>query len=773
MTAGQLLALLLAFMLVAGSGGILAAGLLLPAAAGAHTAASATRAVLEEVPAELQRQPLAQASTVYAANGEHLATFFAQNRIVVPLDEVSPHLVNAVIAIEDERFFEHGGIDPRGMIRAFVSNLQPGATQGASTITQQYVKNVLIDAAYHADDPFGVIEARDQTKARKAREARYAIALEQQLTKEEILQGYLNVAQFGRQNIFGVETAARFFFNQPASDLTPVQAATIAGITNAPGRFDPTVNPELSEHRRNLVLHRMWTLGFLTDEEWDEARHTPIADTLDITPVPQGCQAANDAAFFCDYVITTIRNSPEFGETEEERLSLLFRGGLRIHTTIDMDLQAKAAQAVAAHVPGGNTADLDAAIVTVEPGTGKILAMAQNAPFDASRDPAPGTTAINFSAGPAHGASRGFQPGSTFKTFVLAEWLRDGGTLTETVNGNRVVRPQSDWTSSCARIGGNPWAPRNVEGGGRGNISVLRAMADSVNTAFADMSTQVDLCGIRDTAWNMGFRPTTRPSPSGPVTLFAPTVEDIEVTPAMILGTQTVSPLDIAASHATLAANGTYCTPMAITHVVFPDGTTAQMHPDCTPGALEPHVAATVTYALEAVMTDGTGRASQLADGRPSAGKTGTNQGSSQTWFVGYTPQLSTAVWVGQSAGETTHFNINFNGRFIRTLFGSTLAAPMWQDFMTAAPAARPVVPFAAPEPALVGTGSRWGGGPATPATPPTATQDSAPEQPGVPTTGQPAPLPDAGSDAGSDAGPDAQPDPLPEADEPSGDDMA
>ncbi|QAY70779.1 transglycosylase domain-containing protein [Xylanimonas protaetiae] len=762
----QLVALLLAFVLVAGAGGILAAGFAIPVAAGVHTTAVHTRAVLDDVPTELQRRALSQASTVYAANGEHLATFYAQNRIVVPLDQISQYMIDAVVAIEDERFFEHSGIDVRGMVRAFVNNLQDGPTQGASTITQQYVKNVLIDAAYHADDRFGVIEARDQSMARKAREAQLAMALEQQMTKEEILQGYLNLAQFGRQNIFGVETAARFFFNKPASDLTPVEAATIAGITNAPSRFDPTVNPRLSEQRRNLVLHRMWTLGKLTTEQWEEARATPVEDTLDITPVPTGCQAAGDAAFFCDYVINVIRTSPEFGETEAERLDLLHRGGLRIHTTLDMDLQAAAAEEVASHVPGGNTAGLEAAIAAVEPGTGKILAMAQNTPFDASRNPAPGTTAINFSAGPSHGASRGFQPGSTFKPFQLADWLLAGRTLNETVNANRVSRPQSAWNASCTRFGGPSWSPRNVEGNLGGRISVQRAMSDSVNTAFTDMSTQVDLCTLRDTAWDMGFRPTTRPGPGGTVvTLFDPTPDDVLITPAMILGTQTTSPLQLAAAYATLASNGTYCDPVAITRVIGADGRDlAVPRASCTPDALPANVAATVTYSLQNVMTDGTGRRSQLSGGRVSAGKTGTNQGSSQTWFVGFTPQLSTAAWVGEASGETTNFNITFNGRFIRTLFGSTLAAPMWADFMDRAHADLPQLAFPAPDPALVGTPAprvtddrttdRVDQPTSPPADPQDAPQVSPPPAP-APTPTPPAvdPVPDPGPGAGPGAG--------------------
>ncbi|GAB2475444.1 transglycosylase domain-containing protein [Xylanimonas ulmi] len=745
MSATQLIALLLALLLLAGTGGVLTAGLMLPAAHALRTVTHTSREIFDEMPTVLERTPLAQASTVYAADGRHLATFFAQNRIVVPLEEISPHMRNAVVAIEDERFFEHNGVDTRALLRAAVNNTLGRPTQGGSTITQQYVKNVLIDVAYQAGDREGVDAARDQSMARKAREARLAIELENTLSKEEILEGYLNIAQFGRRSIFGVETAARFFFNTTAYELTPVQAATIAGITNAPSRFDPTVNPRLSEQRRNLVLNRMWAQGFLTDEEHDEARMTPIEDTLDVTPVPVGCQAAGGAAFFCDFVVATIRNSPEFGETQADRLDLLHRGGLRITTTLDMDMQAAAVEEVVAHVPTGNSAGLEAAIVSVEPGTGKIRAMAQNTPFDAALDPAPGTTAVNFSAGPAHGSSRGFQPGSTFKPFQLAEWLRQGGTLHDTVNATQVRRPQSAWTASCAQFGGAPWGPGNAEGRAHGNISVLRGIYASVNTAFATMSTEIDLCGLRDTMWDMGFRPTTRPGPQGPVTLFDPTPADIEITPAMIMGTQTTSPLQLAAAYATLASGGVFCEPIAITRVVGPDGADLPVPaPRCDPDALEPEVAATVTYALEHVMTDGTGRNSRLAGGRVSAGKTGTTQGSSQTWFVGYTPQLATAAWVGEASGETTNFNITVNGRFIRTLFGSTIAAPMWQSFMDRALADEPLLTFPAPDPAMVGTPRVVQAPPPAPVAPatPAPEEPAPPAAPEEPAPAAPAPTP-------------------------------
>jgi len=696
--------LFLAFLMVATAGGVVASGAALPLAFAGQYAANTATDVLNSFPSDLVRGPLAQPSTIHAANGDHLATFFVQNRIEVPLENISEHMINAVIAIEDERFFEHPGVDLRSIARAFTNNLRGGNLQGASTITQQYVKNRLIDAAYHEGDPFGVLEATRSDLNRKAAEARLAVALEQEISKEEILQGYLNLAQFGHRNIFGVEAAARFFFNTTAQDLTPVQAATIAGVTNRPGTFDPTVNPEASQRRRNIVLHQMYSLGYITREEFDEARLTPVADTLDITPVPVGCQAAENAAFFCDFVVASIRNSPAFGETVADRVGLLNRGGLRITTTLDVDMQNAAVEELNNAVPVGNSANLDAAIVSVEPGTGKIRAMAQNVPFDPRSNAPEGTTAVNFSAGPAHGSSRGFQTGSVFKNFVLVEWLRQGNTLLEHVNANQVSRPLSAWTASCMPpFAGEIWSPGNVDGARAGMMSVLTASYASINTAFADMSTRLDLCDVRDTAWDMGFRPTSARQGGALIGLEDPSVEDIEVSPAMILGTQTTSPLQVAASHATLASGGTYCEPYAITAVVDPSGTELEVPgPQCTE-AIESNVAATVNYALEQTLTRGTATNARLAGGRPAAGKTGTSQGASQTWFVGYTPQLSTAVWVGNHTGERSHFNINLNGQWIRTLFGSTVAAPLWRSYMNRALEGLEHVAFDDPDPDLIG----------------------------------------------------------------------
>ncbi|MCL1899635.1 MAG: penicillin-binding protein, partial [Promicromonosporaceae bacterium] len=698
--------LLVSLVLVATGGGLVSAGLILPAARAASQMLNMAQDVFDEMGGEIPRPDLAQISTIHWPDGELMATFYDQNRIVVPLEEIAQVMQDAVIAIEDERFFEHNGVDARAVLRAAAVNLQGGSLQGASTLTMQYVKNRLIDAAYRVRDWEGVAQARRQDMPRKAREMAMAIELEETMTKYEILEGYLNIAPFGHHNIFGVEAAARFFFGTTAAELTLVEAATIAGITQAPGRLDPSRSDQsrqAAQRRRNMVLLRMRENDFITQEEYDVTRAIPIEDTLNITPLPRGCTQAGGAAFFCNYVQRIIETDPAFGATPEERSALLQRGGIRIYTTLDRNLQAIAEETVEDHVPAGNDIDLSAAIVAIVPGTGRIVAMAQNAPFDESVNPAEGTTAINYTAGPLLGASGGFQSGSVFKNFVLAEWLRSGGTLREHVDGSRRPREMDSWQAHCleGRFTGNPWDPNNAEGHGMGPMTVIEASARSVNTAFADMSTQIDLCHLRDTAWEMGFRPT---SLAGVGRLNEPTREDIEVFPSMILGTQSTSPLALAAAHGTLASEGTFCEPYAISRVVGPDGNDLPLPADtCNPRALEFRVATTMNFALEATMTQGTARNARLSGGRPHAGKTGTNQGGSQTWFAGYTPQLSTVTWVGSADGEVVHRNINLNGRFIRQLFGGTIAAPMWRDFMNAALYEEPHLPFSPPDPLLVG----------------------------------------------------------------------
>ncbi|MFD7310951.1 transglycosylase domain-containing protein [Promicromonospora sp. NPDC059942] len=719
--AAQLIGLLLAFVLTAGAGGVIAAGLVIPLASGMDTAVDTGVEVFEEVPAELVPGPLSEQSQIYASDGKtKLATFYAQNRIVVPLDKVSANMRNAVIAIEDERFYTHGGVDPEGISRAAVQNFGGGDTQGASTLTQQYVKNVLIEEADRAGDTFGVLEAREDSLTRKLREAKLAIALEKEMSKDDILQGYLNIAQFGT-SVYGVETASQHYFDKSAKDLSIVEAATIAGITKAPSQFDPVANPEDASVRRNLVIGKMWQLGYISTAERDEAMATKLEDTLDVQPIDVGCDSAGGAAFFCDYVIKEIMANPEFGETRDDRYDLLYRGGLRIVTTLDLKMQAAAWKTINDSVPADNAYDLEAAVTSVEPGTGQIKAMAQNVPYDARAEPAARTTAQNYSADYNHGNSRGFQVGSNFKPFVLAEWLRSGRTLQDRVSANAFSAYETSFQANgCVHaFTHQPWNVSNVDGAASGTVSVLQGTFQSLNTVYARMSQQLDLCNVQKTAWDAGFRPMTsgltRDGTGTFRTIDNPQQADIDVLASMTLGTQASTPINQASAFATFASGGIYCNPVAILEVKDHDGKDVPVPSADCKQTLEPEVANTVAYAMTKVFQTspfGTawGIAPGLADGRPVAGKTGTTNDAMQSWFTGYTPELSTSVWVGEASGNVPHMNVylpsmSWYGASAKAgpMYGGTIAAPTWRRYMDQAMADLPKTAFPAPDPALVG----------------------------------------------------------------------
>ncbi|MDT0166560.1 transglycosylase domain-containing protein [Actinotalea sp. AC32] len=700
----QALALLIAFLLMAGVGGVLAAGLVMPAVATTSVVTDTSVRLFDDLPSELEPQELSEQSRVWAADGSLLATFWYQNRIVVPLEEIAPVMQQAVVAVEDHRFWEHGGVDVAGMGRALMTNLTSDDTQGASTLTQQYVKNVLIETAIANNDVQAIQDARvaEGTAgiARKLQEAKMAIALEKRMTKEEILQGYLNIAQFGT-SVYGVEAAARHYFSISAKDLSYLQAATIAGITQAPSANDPIASPEQSQARRNVVLGTMRAQDMITEEEYQAGIATPLADTLNVSDSGNNCQAAGGAAYFCDYVTKVILESPEFGETREDRRDLLFAGGLDIYTTIDLRMQAVADEEIRAAVPDTDPTGIGHALVSVEPGTGKILAMAQNRTYNPRTDPppGPGESAINYNTDAPYGASTGFQVGSTFKPFVLAEWLAQGKSLNQSVDASSKEYKSRDLSASCipgnpfASLDADPYEPKNVDGQGSGRMSVLSATANSVNTAYMNMASQLDYCGIVEMAKTIGFHRADG--------------LDVEILPSTVLGAQQASPLTMASAYATFAANGTYCEPIAITRVTDSEGQELPVPSANCREVLDPAIASTVTYALQSVMTDGSGRRSQIS-GRPSAGKTGTTNENTHTWFVGYTPQVVSAVWLGNPDVKLPMQQIRINGQYYPQVYGGLIAAGTWDRYMTRALDGLPVATFAPPSNRLVqGTQTR------------------------------------------------------------------
>ncbi|MFP5333748.1 MAG: transglycosylase domain-containing protein [Actinomycetes bacterium] len=704
-TAGKLVALLAAFVATSVVAGVLVAGLFMPAVGATGTVARSSVDFFDSLPEELEPQPLSQQSRILWADGSVMATFYDQNRIVVPLSSVAPVLRQAVIAIEDERFYEHGGVDVRGISRAFVNNFSGGDTQGASTLTQQWVKNVLADRALREGGVEAYREVVDDDYGRKVREAKLAIAAEKRLTKDQILENYLNIALFG-DGQYGVATAANHFFGKNPADLTLPEAALLAGMIQRPRAYDPVANPETALQRRDVVLQKMLELEYITRAQYDEAVAIPLEAMLNVRETPNGCAGAGNAAFFCEYVIATVLQDQAFGETPEQRQQLVYRGGLTITTTLDKTKQAAADEAVKAKVAPGDPAG--SALASVEAGTGRILAMAQSKLYDPSEEAGPEGTSYNYAVDASMGGPpTGFQVGSTYKPFVLATWLRNGNRLSERVAAPRSPRYDvQDFERSCVdRVAPEVWEPRNSEGQGGGRITVLEATYRSVNTAYTEMARELDLCEIRDVAASLGVHRTDG--------------GELGTNPSSVLGDNVIAPLTMASAFATFANSGTYCRPVAITEVKNSAGEViGGQQPECSP-AMEPDIANAVATALTNTLDRGTARRSDID--WPAAGKTGTTNESWETWFVGFTRQISTAVWVGTPNAEPTSLNgLTFAGERHRRVYGGTVAAPIWQAYMSRAMEGLPAEDFPTPP-------SRFLREPAPPPPPP-ATRAPQPE---------------------------------------------
>ena len=484
----------------------------------------------------------------------------------------------------------------RGILRAARENVEAGEiAQGGSTITQQYVKLTLLDPT--------------QTVNRKAREAVLAWRLEQTYSKEEILERYLNAIYLGR-GAYGVGTAAQEYFGKPVGQLSAAEGALIAGMIRAPSATDPYAEPAPVLARRNVVLQRMAELGYLAPD----ALAAAIAEPLQLAP-PRPDTERYPAGHFVEAVKQWILGDPRFGAADEDRRNLLFRGGLRITTTLDPTLQAAAEQAVSGTLPGDG-AHPDGALVTIEPSTGKVKAMVGGRDYFG---PSP-YAKVNLAMGD------GRQAGSTFKPFVLAAALADGIPLTRTYGAPAELEiPLGDGVA--------PWKVQNYGGARAGNVSLTEATVWSYNTAYARLMMDLGPAKAVDMAGRLGVRTT------------------LQAVPAAVLGTENVTVLDMADAYATFANRGVHVTPSLVTSITRADGSVLyQAAPETAP-ALDPAVADQVTWVLRQVIGRGTGTAAGL--GRAAAGKTGTAEGYRDAWFVGYTPDLATAVWVGYAEGQT------------------------------------------------------------------------------------------------------------------------
>ena len=663
MTAAQRQALvrLLVFCSVAG---LVLAGVLLPLVGGAGLLARGATVTFNNLPADLKAPPPPERSRLLAADGSTIAEFFTQDRVNVPLAKVAPVMQKAIVAIEDIRFFSHGAVDLQGTMRAALTNLGKGQTaQGGSTLTQQYVKNVLVAA--------GDKTATKDSLARKVREARYAIALEHRLSKTQILERYLNIVYFG-EGAYGVESAAHRYFGVSASALTLPQAALLAGLVQSPTDYDPLHNPAAAKQRRDEVLARMVTAGFITDADRRAASAAPIGAQLHAPTF--GCETSY-APFFCDWVHHLVLGDSRFGSDVAEREQRLMTGGLTVRTTLQPKVQRAAQKAVDHVVPAGGR--VATAVVVVQPGTGAVLGMAVDRRYGSHH----GETRVNL----ATGGQSGFQAGSTFKLFTLAAAVDKGIPLSTTFHAPPHITIPAGDMHDCAGDGLSEWKVGNAEDGEGGTFGMVRATWESVNTYFAQLERKVGVCAAWRLADKMGITELSTGKPAAQV-------------PSFTLGADDTSPLQVAGAYAAVAARGMFCAPYGVVSVTEASGQPVVRHKDACNRVMLQSTADTVTSVLRGVI-DGpdhlrTGASASI--GRPAAGKTGTTESFGAAWFSGFTPQMAASVWVGDPRGIAHPLvDVTVNGRFYSHVFGADLPAAVWSSTMSGALRGVPAENFA------------------------------------------------------------------------------
>ena len=584
----------------------------------------------------------AQSTTVFAGDGSVLARLDAgEYRMEVAWEDIPRHLTDAVVAIEDRRFWNHAGIDLQAIVRAARTNVEAGdIVEGGSTITQQYVKSAFL--------------RRDRTLDRKIEEASLAIQLERSHSKEEILTYYLNTVYLG-SGAYGIGAAADTYFDKSVAELSIAEAALLAGLIRTPSADDPFSNPDGALARRREVLDAMAAEGWIDEGTLQAATSEP----LHLTPSTVGDPST--APYFVDAVKRWALERPELGTTPQERVLALYSGGLRIETTLDPMLQAEAEQAVGRVLPGAD--DPDAAVVVLEPGTAEVKAWVGGRDYDGE-----GPHAKFDLAGLARRPS-----GSVFKPLVLAAALDRGVPLgTEYAAPAHLELP----------VTGGTWAVDNYDGIDGGVVDLTDATVFSLNTAYASLVTEVGPDAVVHAAARLGVD-----SP-------------LEAVPSITLGSQDVSPLDVASAYATLAADGVHTEPALVRRITDRHGRVLYEHSPDPREAVSPATARTVTDVLRQVVERGTGYRARI--GRPAAGKTGTSQDWADAWFAGYTPDLVAVVWVGFAESRTPMVP----PRTRETVTGGSWPARIWQLFMTTALADRPAAAFAPPpEPATSETG--------------------------------------------------------------------
>ncbi|MFI9590879.1 transglycosylase domain-containing protein [Nonomuraea sp. NPDC052265] len=647
-------------------GGVLAAALAAPVVSGGGLAAKNVADTFVDLPPAPREEPLAQVTRLLDKDGRQFAQFYEANRTAVPLGAVAPVMRKAIVAIEDARFYEHGGLDVRGTLRALLTNTQAGGIrQGGSSLTQQLVKNILVESARTDAERD---KARAPNLARKITELRYALALERKYRKDEILERYLNIAYFGA-GAHGVEAAARRFFSTTAARLTLTQAATLAGAVRMPYSTDPSLGRSHEarlKERRDLVLDRMAGLKLITQAQASAAKSTPLA--LRLRPEPGGC-GQSAYPYYCLYVQHELLSNPAFGNTPAERRARMARGGLVIRTGLDPVAQRAAEHAIQRHVAPEDTEV--AAEAMIEPGTGRIRAMAASKQFGRNRGNkknGPRTT-FNLAADVAHGGGQGFQAGSTFKVFTLATALQQGWRFGDGFQTPGELVPAQGYRNCAGRPVNDPDTRiLNASGEGAGGPhSIETGTWKSVNIFYMMLERKVGLCNVVKTAKALG---AVR-ADGGP----------LREVPTFTLGVNEMDPVTVAGAFATFAARGVHCRPLAIVEITDRSGRRAHVPPSCEQ-VMERPVADAVNYVLSGVFDKGTMQGQSI--GRPAAGKTGTNNGYTSAWFAGYTPDLAAAVSLGDIRGSYRYplQGVQIGDQYYGAVQGASLPGPIWVESM-------------------------------------------------------------------------------------------
>jgi membrane peptidoglycan carboxypeptidase len=649
--------------------------MLLPFVGGTGVAARNSASLLDALPVELTDATPAGNSRVLAADGSLITNFYTNNRTVVTSDQIAEVMKQALVDIEDSRFYDHNGLDVQGTLRAAVTNIAAGSVEeGGSTLTQQLVKQTLLETADSAEERTAAIEQDGvEGLSRKLREARLALALEDTYSKDEILTRYLNIVYFGR-GAYGIQAAAQRYFSVNAIDLTLPQAATLAGLVQSPGQDDPITNPERAQNRRNQVLQRMFALGHISEAELTEISAQPV-QVAEGPNAPNGCIDAAIGGFFCAYLQQYLTQTLQIPQEQ------LDNGGLTIQTTLDPQLQAFGDQSVAQTLPLGDP--LAAVFTAVRPGTGDVLAMSVNRRFGCS-DPDCESVVLNTAA------SKG--AGSTYKTFTAAAALEAGIPA-----GTVISTPGNRYTSRVFKNGREPYSVQNA-GNYPDTLDMVGALVRSSNTYFVALEDRLgSVEGPVRMAERMGMN-FDQPNQDPADQIIA------ENRGSFTLGAEATSPLDLANAYATLGAQGTQCDPTPVVQVLDRDGqplTREDGQPvvsddNCTPEAIPPNVANTLANILvgDTARPEGTGTRAAIP-GHAIAGKTGTAQGRDSVAFVGVMPEYAASVMV-------------FNPKEQQDVggFGGNMPATIFRNAFAPYLADKPTSAFPPADPALMGPGA-------------------------------------------------------------------